>query len=955
MPYPSNQNYDGNSQWMKQTRHASPSVHGHAGVPPVATPGMTPDGNYGGIPHGHYYNSANMIPNNNHNYIYNGHHHNQSAPNLQYQEQHFDFGRTPVQQHHQSLPQPHYNYNSYQGGYQHPQQSNRVDPYTPPYDYSQYAKGSSTPGVPTGVSTGVPGVPAGVNPGIPAGVTPGVSPQEPPKSHELPAIPPKKWSRASSAAYVPASRTGSGTKPLSVQTSFNANAVSTTTPFTPMSAPTPDTEVPSSSVPVSPIGNHNEEFPPIPPAHKSPKHRRSTSTGASGTRPQVEKPDRNSAKIAASTDRATRMAKIYGRNNEGLPLPSSRDPSPPYTQQSPLHIQRSRPISNGSSYHNVGTSLSQSALNLSNHAQRNPQTQFPNPASSSTTSKFDKLAKLDTSKRDSKTGSKLDLSSGGVSMPTSAASSKFPFDTNLEAPPLPPSQSEPSSPLMPPASFESSPPRRGTPSRFGRLFGLRSKADLHDSNSAPGSPKASSEANSPASSRANSRSSFASRMSSRISSRISLNAESRLGNLFSSGANPSAAASTTSLLDLSGSSEPKELSNDWIDFSPRRPPQPSVVEDFRNYGTPEIPLFDIEPSLENSFPMAVNPLNPEMRQFTNRGIFYYGDEAEGKQIGETDDEGNYKSQKGEQLGFRYNVVDELGRGSFGTVLRCRDHRTGRMVAVKVTANRQEVQGQARIEAKMLRALLVDHKGEPGKHHFLRYIEHFTLKDHLCIATELLGVNLFEMCKRNQFRGLREPTVQYITRQLLEGLEFLADQHVIHCDMKPENILVSDPEKCQVKIVDFGSGCYERNRLYTYIQSRFYRAPEILLGMPYGPPIDMWSLGAIIPELLMGRPLFHSVDEVDQIALMSQVIGSPDPQSLFKCRRGPLFFDIDGMPLQLTNSKGVTRKHPGSTPLSHLLRHCSPEAIDFCSQILKWDPEKRLTAAKAIYHPFVISQ
>lgn len=886
--------------------------------------------------------------------MHNGHYYPQNGPNLngsQYPKENFDFRHAPYQPQHQHYPhypqQSYYNHNVYDPRYHYPQLGTRMAPDTPPYEYSHMAKGGAAYNA---VHEGTPGNTSGGTPGVPPRVSSA--------SHETQNIPPKRWARASSTAYASSGRTSSGNKPLSVQTSFSAKSTPGISPVTPMSAPLVDSETPSASVPVSPT----QEFPPIPPVHKSPKHRRSTSTGASGTQPQAERPDKHSAKISGSTDRAMRIAKLYGRHPEGPTNGHSREQSPaaqqPHTHQSALHIQRTRPTSTRNSYGPGGTSLSQSAMDLSNHAKRNPQPQLPIPASNSTNSKLDKLAKLDTTKRDSKSGdgkngSKFESSQLAFSTPASAVSAKFPFDLDLDAPPLPPSHSEPSSPLMPPNSLESSPPKRGgSPSRFTRMFGMRSKSDLHDNTSAPNSPKASA-ANSPSNSRANSRSSFASRISSRISSRLSLGTESRLNNLF--GANPSAAASTTSLLDLSGSAEPKELSNEWIDYAPRRPAQPSVVEDFVKYGTSSISLFDIDYSLENSFPMAVNPLNPEMRQFTNRGIFYHGDEAEGDVIGETDEDGNYKSRKGEQLGFRYNVVDELGRGSFGTVLRCRDHRTGRMVAVKVSANRQEVQGQARIEARMLKALLVDHKGEPGQHHFLRYIEHFTLKDHLCIATELLGTNLFEMCKRNDFRGLREPTVQYMTRQLLEGLEFLADHHIIHCDMKPENILVSDPEKCQVKIVDFGSGCYERSRLYTYIQSRFYRAPEILLGMPYGPPIDMWSLGAIIPELLMGRPLFHSVDEVDQIALMSQVIGSPDPQMMSKCRRGPLFFDMNGMPLQLTNSKGETRQLPGSTPLSHLLKHCSPEAIDFCSQILKWDPEKRLTAAKAIYHPFVISQ
>jgi dual specificity tyrosine-phosphorylation-regulated kinase 2/3/4 len=74
---------------------------------------------------------------------------------------------------------------------------------------------------------------------------------------------------------------------------------------------------------------------------------------------------------------------------------------------------------------------------------------------------------------------------------------------------------------------------------------------------------------------------------------------------------------------------------------------------------------------------------------------------------------------------------------------------------------------------------------------------------------------------------------------------------VHCDLKPENILLKGPTKSTIKLIDFGSSCFENERLYTYIQSRFYRSPEVILGMPYGMPIDMWSFGCILAELYSG--------------------------------------------------------------------------------------------------------
>ena len=79
--------------------------------------------------------------------------------------------------------------------------------------------------------------------------------------------------------------------------------------------------------------------------------------------------------------------------------------------------------------------------------------------------------------------------------------------------------------------------------------------------------------------------------------------------------------------------------------------------------------------------------------------------------------------------------------------------------------------------------------------------------------------------------------------------------IIHCDLKPENILLKEPNKSGIKIIDFGSSTFHDERVYTYIQSRFYRAPEIMLGIPYDCAIDMWSFGCIVSEMLLGFPLF----------------------------------------------------------------------------------------------------
>lgn len=106
----------------------------------------------------------------------------------------------------------------------------------------------------------------------------------------------------------------------------------------------------------------------------------------------------------------------------------------------------------------------------------------------------------------------------------------------------------------------------------------------------------------------------------------------------------------------------------------------------------------------------------------------------------------------------------------------------------------------------------------------------------------------------------------------QSLSFLRSPQVdiIHCDLKPENILLRHPKRSGVKIIDFGSSCKSDKRMFSYIQSRFYRAPEVMLGLPYSAAIDIWSLGCILVEMHTGEPLFSGSDQVDQMQKIIEV-------------------------------------------------------------------------------------
>lgn len=104
--------------------------------------------------------------------------------------------------------------------------------------------------------------------------------------------------------------------------------------------------------------------------------------------------------------------------------------------------------------------------------------------------------------------------------------------------------------------------------------------------------------------------------------------------------------------------------------------------------------------------------------------------------------------------------------------------------------------------------------------------------------------------------LRGPiSLQVISRQCLEALSYLHELGIIHCDLKPENILIKSYRRCEVKIIDLGSSCFQNDNLSLYVQSRSYRAPEVMLGLPYDQKIDLWSVGCILAELHSGEVHF----------------------------------------------------------------------------------------------------
>ncbi|TGJ79423.1 hypothetical protein E0Z10_g9348 [Xylaria hypoxylon] len=318
-------------------------------------------------------------------------------------------------------------------------------------------------------------------------------------------------------------------------------------------------------------------------------------------------------------------------------------------------------------------------------------------------------------------------------------------------------------------------------------------------------------------------------------------------------------------------------------------------------------------------------------------------------FGYDDERGDYSIIMGDHLAYRYEIIDVLGKGSFGQVVRCIDHRTGGLVAVKIIRNKKRFHQQALVEVNILKKL---REWDPkNKHSMVNFTHSFYFRGHLCISTELLDMNLYEFIKSNSFRGFSLKLIRRFTKQMLSSLMILKQHKVIHCDLKPENILLRHPLHSEIKVIDFGSSCFENEKVYTYIQSRFYRSPEVILGMTYGLPIDMWSLGCILAELYTGVPIFPGENEQEQLACIMEVFGPPEKHLIEKSTRKKLFFDSMGKPRLTVSTKG-RRRRPSSKTLQQAIKCDDEPFLDFLARCLRWDPDRRLKPEEAIRHEFI---
>ncbi|MCD7456221.1 hypothetical protein HAX54_030934 [Datura stramonium] len=320
---------------------------------------------------------------------------------------------------------------------------------------------------------------------------------------------------------------------------------------------------------------------------------------------------------------------------------------------------------------------------------------------------------------------------------------------------------------------------------------------------------------------------------------------------------------------------------------------------------------------------------------------------------------------GEILDGRYEIVAAHGKGVFSTVVRAKDlkARLGdpEEVAIKMIRNNETMYKAGMDELVILKKLV---GADPeDKRHCVRFISSFKYRNHLCLVFESLHMNLREVLKKfGRNIGLHLTAVRTYAKQLFIALKHLKNCGVLHCDIKPDNMLVNE-SKTVLKLCDFGNAMFAgKNEITPYLVSRFYRAPEIILGLSYDHPMDIWSVGCCLFELYAGKVLFPGPTNNDMLRLHMELKG-PFPKKML--RKGAFtdqHFDQD-LNFLATEEDPVTKK-----AIRKLIVNIKPKDIssiisgspgedakmlahfkDLMERIFVLDPEKRMTVSQFSNH------
>ncbi|AMD18956.1 HBR055Wp [Eremothecium sinecaudum] len=283
---------------------------------------------------------------------------------------------------------------------------------------------------------------------------------------------------------------------------------------------------------------------------------------------------------------------------------------------------------------------------------------------------------------------------------------------------------------------------------------------------------------------------------------------------------------------------------------------------------------------------------------------------------------------------RYADLNPVGMGAFGLVCSAVDTYTQQQVAIKKIMKPFSTAVLAKRtyrELKLLKHL---------RHENLICLEDIFLSplEDIYFVTELQGTDLHRLL---QTRPLEKQFLQYFLYQILRGLKYVHSAGVIHRDLKPSNILIN--ENCDLKICDFGLARIQDPQMTGYVSTRYYRAPEIMLTwQKYNVEVDIWSVGCIFAEMIEGKPLFPGKDHVHQFSIITHLLGSPPADVVDTiCSENTLKF-VTSLP------------HREPVPFAERFKNLTYDTVDLLEKMLVFDPNKRITAADALDHPYLAS-
>ena len=293
-----------------------------------------------------------------------------------------------------------------------------------------------------------------------------------------------------------------------------------------------------------------------------------------------------------------------------------------------------------------------------------------------------------------------------------------------------------------------------------------------------------------------------------------------------------------------------------------------------------------------------------------------------------DSQHRYIIKSGDHIAYRFEIINKIGNGAFSDVVKVLDHKNKSDKVIKIIKNEFRFQKQHK---KELEILYLIKKEFPDNDILLDIIENFNFRNHDCIVMNQFYMSLYEYYK--SVGWLEQSLVVNFTKQILNGLEYLEQIKVIHADLKPENIMIKDNKCSKVIIIDFGSSFFFSQNTNFYIQSRYYRAPEVIMGYQnYDNNIDLWSLGCIIYEILTGSVLFPGKNENHLVCYFIDMLNKkPEKKFLENCKNIKKYlkkkYDTSEARIKRTNNNILQFDY----------------AIQvFFKKLLIWEPYKRIS-------------